>query len=282
MDDEAKAAALAAHAHDAVDARLQAAIDRLMCPSGIAKNITDETAAEDWQHCHHDDTPLPPDHPGSDERMAVTERHAVEELRQLQRGKLERAATRAAAAVVTANDPVVVAEEAATVAACYQAMMGAWDIRLIDRSEVAVPLSFAYGVPLFFKVENSIVNLAHPEREYGAKPKWRWMGGMRRNQFHHLGEGGVFVAHAYRCDVPGYSDSKLWVVKRERPRWGKTDNAYYGDLLALSPWPLFFTDVTIAKIVAQLCAEGKANQRFYWLPFAKKIDLNLDGFNGET
>ena len=61
----------------------------------------------------------------------------------------ERTATYAAAAVVTANDPVVVAEEAATLDACRQAMMGAWQ-RLIDRSMVTVSHYFARDVPLFF------------------------------------------------------------------------------------------------------------------------------------
>ena len=215
--------------------------------------------------------------------MAATDRYLVEDWRRLQREKLLRAATYAAAAVVTANDPVVVAEEAATLDACRQAMMGAWDVRLIDRSMVTVSHYFARDVPLFFVAEPNIVYLAHPKGEYGAKPKWGWVGSVRSNEFVSVcGHPECsFWAHAYRCNLPGYK--KLWALKRKRYRFGKTDDADHVDLLALSPWPLFFTDVTTAKIVAQLChQEAMANQRlFRWVPFARDIGP-IGSFNGET
>jgi hypothetical protein len=266
------------------DADLQAAIDAFISPRG-ASAATDDNAlgtAEDWQR-HYDDTPYPPDHPGSDERMAATDRYLAEEWRRLQREKLERTATYAAAAVVTANDPVVVAEEAATLDACLQAMMGASDVRPIDRSMVTVSHYFARDVPLFFVAQPNIVMLAHPKGKYGASPKWAWVGGVRCNQFLSIcGDPEYFfVAHAYRCSLPGYK--KLWAIKRNRYRHGKTDDAYHVDLLALSPWPLFFTEVTAAKIVAQLCApEATANKYFCWVPFAKDIGSLTNRFDGET
>ena len=72
----------------AEEADLQAAIDAFMPPRG-ASTATDDTlwgTAEDWHDCHYDDTPLPPD-PGSDERMAATERYLAEELDFLDRLK---------------------------------------------------------------------------------------------------------------------------------------------------------------------------------------------------
>ena len=83
----------------AEDAELQAAIDAFIPPRG-ASTATDDTlwgTAEDWQGCHYDDTPYPPDHPGSEERIAAGERYAAEEFARLQRGWL-------AAAAAAAND----------------------------------------------------------------------------------------------------------------------------------------------------------------------------------
>ena len=161
--------------------------------------------------------------------------------------------------------------------------MGTWDVRLIDRSMVTVSHYFARDVPLFFVAEPNIVYLAHPKGAYGVKPKWRWTGGVRSNQFRtfNANQDYDFVAHAYRCSLPRYN--KLWAIKRERYRHGKTDDAHYVDLLALRPWPLFFTEVTTAKIVAQLCApEATANKCFCWVPFAKDIGSLTNRFDGET
>ena len=83
----------------AEDAELQAAIDAFIPPRG-ASTATDDTlwgTAEKWQR-HYDDTPYPPDHPGSEERIAAGERYAAEEFARLQRGWL-------AAAAAAANDP---------------------------------------------------------------------------------------------------------------------------------------------------------------------------------
>ena len=124
--------------------------------------------------------------------------------------------------------------------------------------------------------------LAHPKGPYGAKPKWWWHGSVSRNQFVSFcgNPECSFVAHAYRCNLPGYN--KLWAIKRKRYRHGRTDDAYYVHLLALGPWPLFLTDATIAKIVAQLCdLEATANECFFWGPFAKDIGPLGHSFNGE-
>ena len=62
----------------------------------------------------------------------------------VQRERLEAAAATAAAEAAAVNDPLVVAEEAATFDACRQAIV---DVRIINRSEVAVPASIARGAP---------------------------------------------------------------------------------------------------------------------------------------
>ena len=125
----------------------------------------------------------------------------------VQREQLEAAAATAAAEAAAVNDPLVVAEEAATFDACRQAIV---DVRIINRSEVAMPASFARGAPRFFVAKSSIVLLAHPNGTYGASPKWGWWGGMRRNQFVSFGRDvdHRFAAHGYRCSLPG--DKKLW------------------------------------------------------------------------
>ena len=72
---------------------------------------------------------------------------------------------------------------------------------------------------------------------------------MRRNQSVSFGRDVItglrLTGIAAGCRVTKtYGDQSLGYG------YGRNDDADYGDMLALSPWPLFFTNVKTAKIVA--------------------------------
>jgi hypothetical protein len=256
--DEAQVAALTA---DADAAALQAQIDRLMPGSA-------------WDA---EDTPSPAAVAAEEYWRRRDEKVLSEQLRELHRERLEAAAADAAAEAAAVNDPSVIAEEAAALDACDQAKA---DVRLIDRHAVAVPRSFAPGMPRLFVAGPSVEMLARPKGQYEALPKWCWIAGVRKDGLLSLGRGNwehyYFVAEEYTCDLHHYKT--VWTIARRR-----SDDVthVHVERLSLRPWPLVFTDLRTAETLATLCQSTRqANTLFCWVPSAggvKHPHLNSGG-----